>query len=235
MKLESIIKRYPENMQGYISTKESEFLYNQIIKYNVENCLEIGVASGCSSAVLIGALDENKINKKVTNYTLHSYDLLDYCYWNKSLKVGYATKPMLGDLETFNWVLRTQATCLDLKKNHPENFFDFIFIDANHHHPWPSVDMYGCLPYVKNGGIICLHDINLPKRNPKFTHKGAQVLYHDLDCKKYAIDEELPNIGVLIIDNNKNYLRNQLEQIIKKYEWGIKVGDHFIEELNINI
>jgi len=235
MKLETIIKRYPNNMQGCISATESKFLYNQIIKYNVENCLEIGVASGCSSAVLIGALVQNKIKKRVTNYVLYSYDLLDYCYFDKSLNVGYATKPMLGGLESYNWVLRTKATCLDLKKNHPENFFDLIFIDANHFHPWPSVDMYGCLPYVKNGGIICLHDINLPKKNPKFQHKGAQVLYHDLDCQKYCINEKIPNIGVLIIDNNKNYLRSQLRQIIKKYKWGVKVGDNFIEDLNINL
>jgi len=235
MKLEKIYKDLPKNMQGCISASESRFLYNQITKYNVEKCLEIGVASGCSSAVLIGALNENKINKKVTNSVLYSYDLMDYCYWDKSLDIGYATKPMLGDLEFYNWVLRTQESCLDLKKNHPENFFDLVFIDANHLHPCPSVDMYGCLPYVRNGGIICLHDINLPKKNPKFPHKGAQVLYHDLDCKKYCIEEEIPNIGAIVIDNNKNYLRNQLEQIIRKYKWGINVGDNVISELNINI
>jgi len=233
MKFEKIIKNIPGNITGSISMAESMFIYNQIINRNIENCAEIGVASGYSSAVIVGALDENEANAKIPNYCLYSYDLLKHCYWNESLKVGFAGREMLKDLDSYNWVLRSQTTCLDLKKYHLENSMDFIFIDACHKHPWPAVDMFASLPYVKDGGIICLHDINLPTINPKFLTYGVKNVYDGLDCEKFCIDEKIPNIGCIVINNDKVYIQNQLKKIIHGNDWEMKVDDNTLGELGI--
>lgn len=234
MKFEEVVKNIPESVFGNITLSESKFIYDQIIAHNAYECIEIGVASGCSSAVMIAALLENeKISGEI--HTLYSYDLLPNCYWDKSLKIGYAGREMLkGKREHhYNWLLRTQTTCLDLEKYHLENSADLIFIDACHDHPWPAIDLQACLPYIKNNGIIILHDINLPLKNPKYKSDGVKTLYYGLDCEKFHINEKIPNIGGIKINNDKQYLKNQLKKIIKKNTWKIEVGDEVLKKFNI--
>jgi len=233
MKFEDVTRHAPQNVKGSVTLSESKFIYDQIIRYNAANCIEIGVASGCSSAVIVAALEENQANAKTQNHCLFSYDLLKHCYWNKSLSVGYGGREMLKDLDSYNWVLRTKTTCLDLKKYHLVNSVDFIFIDACHDHPWPAIDTLACLPYIKNGGVICLHDINLPTVNRRFQIEGVKNVYYGLKCKKFSIDEKIPNIGCIVINNNKRKIRNQLCRIIRDNDWKTKVGDDILNELNI--
>lgn len=39
--------------------------------------------------------------------------------------------------------------------------FGLAFIDADHRHPWPLLDVLRLAPYVQSGGWIVLHDIQL--------------------------------------------------------------------------
>lgn len=232
MKFNDVVKNIPESITGNISIAEGEFIYDQIITYNFETCIEIGVASGYSSAIIIGALLENERKGKISNHTLYSYDLTTRCYWDELLKIGYAGREMLIE-QHYNWVLRTQTTCIDLKKYHLENSVDFIFIDACHDHPWPAIDLYACLPFIKNNGIICLHDINLPTKNPQFKSDGVKTLFYNLDCVKFHVNEKIPNIGGIMIKNDKQYLQNQLKRIIRNNTWKMEVGEDILNEFSI--
>jgi predicted O-methyltransferase YrrM len=42
----------------------------------------------------------------------------------------------------------------------PENFFDLIFIDADHSYKWVKSDIINFAPKVKPGGLLCGHDYN---------------------------------------------------------------------------
>lgn len=232
MEFTELIEKIP-GAKGTISKVEMKFLYDQVIKYNCQTCIEIGIASGVSSAIIVGALNKNRQNNKIENPILYSYDLMEHCYWNRNLKVGYAAKVMLRNLEEHNWNIKTGTTCLDLKKYHKPNSIDFVFIDANHRHPWPALDMIACLPYVKDDGIICLHDINLPKKNPKFVMYGAQKVFDSVDCEKFTTDDNIPNCGSIVLSNNKEYIKEQMYKIIDEIEWQIKVEDDVLSEFGI--
>jgi hypothetical protein len=39
--------------------------------------------------------------------------------------------------------------------------FGLAFIDADHRHPWPLLDVLRLAPYIESGGWILLHDIQL--------------------------------------------------------------------------
>jgi hypothetical protein len=39
--------------------------------------------------------------------------------------------------------------------------FEFVFIDADHQHPWPLLDLLRVAPYLRENGWIALHDIEL--------------------------------------------------------------------------
>jgi len=154
MKFEDIIKHRPDKVQGTISPAESKFIYDLLVKHKVETCLEIGVASGCSSAIIVGALDENKATGKVNNYVLYSYDLLRKCYWDDSLEVGYGGRIMLKNLVDPNWVLRTQVTFMDLDKYHLKNSLTLYLLMLN-------TNILGQL-------LICLDAFHILKKEESF-------------------------------------------------------------------
>jgi hypothetical protein len=52
-------------------------------------------------------------------------------------------------------------------KMFPDSFFDFVYIDGNHHEPQISLDLDNWYPKVKSGGLFCGHD------------------YYDLDTPDY--------------------------------------------------
>jgi len=55
-------------------------------------------------------------------------------------------------------------------KMFPDNFFDFVYVDGNHHEPQISRDLNNWYPKVKPGGIFCGHD------------------YYDLDTPSYRCE-----------------------------------------------
>jgi len=233
LNFKELTKKIP-GAKGTISKVEMKFLYDQVIKYNCKTCMEIGIASGVSSAIIVGALNQNKKNNNIDSSILYSYDLMEYCYWNRNLKVGYAAEVMLRNLENYDWKVETGTTCLDLKRFHTENSIDFIFIDANHRHPWPALDVIASLPYIRNNGIICLHDINLPKKNPKFVMYGAQKVFDCIeDCEKFTTDDAIPNCGSFVLNNNKDYIEKQMYKIIDEIDWQIKVEDEVLKSFGI--
>lgn len=52
----------------------------------------------------------------------------------------------------------------------PDSFFDFVYIDGNHHNPQVTIDLLEWLPKVKSGGIFGGHD------------------FYDLDTPHYRCD-----------------------------------------------
>jgi predicted O-methyltransferase YrrM len=40
----------------------------------------------------------------------------------------------------------------------PDEYFDFIYIDANHSYESVKLDILNCMPKIKNGGFIAGHD-----------------------------------------------------------------------------
>lgn len=232
MNVDALIENLP-HAKGTISVLQMKYIYNQIIENNISTCLEIGVASGVSSAILLGALNHNLAQGKIETSVLHSYDLFKVCYWNRNLRVGYAVKNMLTDVD-YNWNLRTPATFLDLETYQKPNSIEFAFIDANHKHPWPALDILACLPYLKDDGIICLHDINLPLAHPKFFAYGAQKAFYVLEkCNKITTTAKIPNCGSIFVDGKKDYIDRKMREIIYTEPWQIEIEDKYLDYLDV--
>lgn len=80
-----------------------------------------------------------------------------------------------------------KGTSLTIEQNYKDDYFDFIYIDADHSYSACCQDLKICFDKTKSGGIIGLHDydINLEKtRNPQH-YQGFGV--------KRAVDEFCEN------------------------------------------
>lgn len=91
-----------KNEAGWMYTSDTQYyLMNGIIrKHRPKNCLEVGVARGGSSILILNAI------RDIDNSRLVSLDLNTNYYMNKSLLTGYRVRQFFPEL-TAKWQLFT--------------------------------------------------------------------------------------------------------------------------------
>lgn len=147
-------------IQGEISTYDAQFLAGLVHAIKPKFSVEIGVASGWSSSVLLntlaGVYSEAGDNAEVTWLT--GVDLSPDLYTDKTIATGAAVNEVVPDLSRY-YSLKTGIFSYQAM---PEvGDVDFAFIDAHHCHPWAALDLIAVLPYLRADAWVAFHDLNL--------------------------------------------------------------------------
>ena len=143
-----ITEKMKKNAGWILSDEQAEFINGIIRKKKPKNCLEIGVARGGSSILILNAI------KDWPNSKLISIDLFDK-YKNKS--IGYNVKEKFPELlKKWNLFLGNMPHIIlsELKLK-----FDFVFLDSAHISPGEIINLIEILPFLNENAIIILHDI----------------------------------------------------------------------------
>ena len=193
---------------GGIGVDDAGFLLSLLETSNPAHVLEIGVASGKSTLMLLRMLE-----KTSPKTTLVSVDLAAEYFADKSKPVGYLVTENY-QTPPANWRLLTQVGAMNFA-SHPEilrldqnSRYGFVFIDANHAHPWPTLDALCVLPFCVPGAWIAFHDINLPLiwwvgDYPCF---GAVHVVQNWPLDVVISDETpIPNIGAIRLSDTANH------------------------------
>jgi len=223
--LNQLLLKRPEWTQGALSETDMIFLFEQVSKNQPKSIVEVGTASGVSSAVMLGAMSTYSEQTP----TLDCFDILSHCYFDEQKKIGAAIDEMIPEQRS-KVTIHPEKSILDLGTFFKPDSVDMIFIDANHKHPYPALDTIIALKYIKEGGIIIHHDINLPLLNPKFQSWGAKYVYglpFDKFCSKPK--KRFPNIGGFKV-KDKAYMRKRLLGIIKRRKWDTEIDDAIVQE-----
>lgn len=120
------------NSQNYLKGLDDLCVFHGMNKNH--NVLELGVNDGVSTVLFsyyaqtVTGIDIKKSNKLQNNLNLYNNIIFKQ-----------------GDIETIVPEL-------------PDNYFDFIYIDAAHEKPSVLRDINLSLPKLKNNGVICGHD-----------------------------------------------------------------------------
>lgn len=119
--------------------EEARFINGLIRKNKPKNCLEIGVANGGSSIVILNAI------KDIQNSAQVSLDLNKELFRDPTKLTGYRVYQYFPEL-TKNWKLYTG--------NQPHKFlvnlnmkFDFVFLDSAHATPGEIINFIEVLPF----------------------------------------------------------------------------------------
>jgi len=120
------------NNQNYLKGLDDLCLYHGLC--STHNVLELGSNDGVSTSLF--AYYANKV---------FAVDI------NKSQKLNYK-------LNLYPNILFFQNDIEKIVPSFPNNFFDFVYIDANHDKKSVIRDIQISLPKLKNNGIICGHD-----------------------------------------------------------------------------
>jgi predicted O-methyltransferase YrrM len=196
-----------EKQAGWILSPSHVLFLNGIINfYKPKKCLEIGVAEGGSSVLILNSLE--KINDSI----LVSIDLNINLYYDQTKKTGYRVNKYFPELSK-NWKLFTG--------DQPHKFldklnmkFDFVFLDTSHHSPGELINIIEIMPFLNENAIVVLHDINLQliSQNITLNYRPTQIyLMSSLFGDKIYVknkDNAIENIGAVILHKNqqKHYL-----------------------------
>ena len=199
---------------GSITPADEDFLNAVIDKLRPERVYEIGVASGSSSAFILNSM---AAHADPAGTWLHSYDIATQCYFDENMAVGSATRLMVPEL-LGRWKLNLGRTVLDVPRD-PESR-SLYFIDADHAHPAPTLDLIALLSRLRPGDHVVLHDINLPKMyGGNHTDTGASWLFEDWLGERFWSDEAVPNIGAIVIPDDRTLVRGSLARTLAR-PWG---------------
>jgi hypothetical protein len=140
---------------GAIDGKDLAFIAGLVARHRPARVVEIGVASGFSTACLATLVSGHAPGPA----RIDSFDLAERFYVDPRHPVGYLLAEALPHPGvTVN--VHTGATCLDVAAR-LDGPIDLCFIDAAHRHPWPLIDTLGILPLMRPGGIVVHHDLKM--------------------------------------------------------------------------
>ena len=143
-KLEGIIEMEPE---------ERKFFNGVIRKYRPKKVVEIGVAQGGSSALILNAI------KDIPNAKLFSIDRSNVWYKDHSKKVGWLVKERFKYLMD-KWTLYTDINTAEVIETIGNNI-DLVLIDTVHATPGEMLNWLEVLPFLKEEAIVVFHDTYL--------------------------------------------------------------------------
>jgi predicted O-methyltransferase YrrM len=207
----------PAWVEGFISLADARYLHERLTQDHEGAVVEIGTASGVSTAIMRFSLDPSE--------QLYTYDISPQFYAAPERRTGEAAETMLPDDLVKRISFRSPAMAPDLAVDHGANAIGFLFLDASHKHPWPTLDLLAVLDQLRSGAEVVLHDVNLPLHNPQHQLWGAKYLFDGLDVVKQLApeDDDVPNIGSCFVPADKQQLRDQLLRILYAHEWECEI------------
>ncbi len=190
-----------------MSLSEQEFLAEIILQYKPKKVLEVGVAAGSSSVIMLEAL------KSISDdFDFYSVDFREQYYRDESKKSGFIVEQYPELLKKRNFFTGGYVG-LFLEEIGAD--IDLCLIDTVHLLPGELFDFIMILPYLKKEAIVIIHDINLHtwhssnaiSNNLLFSAlSGEKILpatfeeefYHHIEEKNYKMFFE--NIGAIKLD-----------------------------------
>ena len=138
-----------------MSEPESAFLCGLLRQHHPKKIMEVGLAAGGTSAIILQCLQ--MMNQ---SYEMVSVDLSERFYKDSAYESGY-----LGE-EAKKYISGTNQKRLlgKLALERIPDFgpgVDFLILDTTHVLPGEMLDFLSLLPYLKNGCVVVLHDVGL--------------------------------------------------------------------------
>lgn len=199
-------------MQPLMTRFESAFLLGVIEHYRPKTIVEVGVASGVTTAMILKKLLQSNYQAK-----LYSLDLLNYCVENNKKLTGYYASEyysnLISDNLTFN--LFTGSVSAKYFQN-IEGIIDLLILDTSHVIPGEILDFLLFLPKMAEGSLVILHDINLQFLNFMEYHNNSATLelFSSVVADKYLNldstgNDIFTNIALFIVNHKtKDHIEN---------------------------
>ncbi|MBQ3451132.1 MAG: class I SAM-dependent methyltransferase [Selenomonadaceae bacterium] len=184
-----------------MSEFESAFLCGALKTFPPKKILEVGVAGGATTAIILQALEDLG-----EPYEMYSVDVAEKFYRCDSLQTGFmamfAKEKILGELRGIHKFHLGKILPQVLDKI--GGGIDFVILDTMHILPGEVLDFIAILPYLKVGAVVVLHDVSYHQiKNSSAAATGA--LFSAVTAEKFLnFDEQAlfryPNIAAFKVN-----------------------------------
>jgi Methyltransferase domain len=151
--------RYP----GGIGSRDYFFLTCLVSILAPHRVIEIGTLTGFSTAIIAAAIHRQHgggVPSGRNEINVETIDAHTHCSIDTSRPIGFEIPDLIPDLVSTVRVHTGHESDLVREIASPGEF-GLAFIDADHRHPWPLLDVLRLAPYLEPRGWIVLHDIQL--------------------------------------------------------------------------
>lgn len=180
--IEKIAEEYSE-----MSSFQQAFLCGVIKENKPEKIVEIGVSAGGTTALIINCLDKLDIDAQ-----MYSVDFEKKWYRNERFETGFVAKQIMEDRGGRFLLGHSIPFYLDQIGGN----IDLLILDTTHVLPGELLDFIVCLPYLKDGCIVVVHDIVENHLTCKDGEIATKVLFDIVKTDdKYFMKEENANVA----------------------------------------
>jgi len=208
-----------------MSEFESAFLCGLLRRYRPKKIVEIGIAAGGTTAIILNCIKSLKMK-----CIMYSIDASEKFYRNHAKMSGYIATEYLSKA---NWDISEVKHKFILGKTLPNvidelgDDIDFVILDTMHILPGEILDFLTLMPRLTSSAVICLHDISLNQlTEPK--NIATNVLYSNVVARKILnflpkvnrYGASYPNIGAFqIIDNTRDHVQNLFLSLLLNWSY----------------
>ncbi len=206
--LQKIVNR-PVQYSGTIASSDYFFLTAFLSILAPQRVVEIGTLTGFSAAIIAATLRRQPVEDPPRR--VDTIDLRLQCMIDETRPTGFEIAESFPELASMIHlhIPHDSAVVSELAEL---DELEIAFIDADHQHPLPLLDLLRLAPYVRRGGWIVLHDIQLGTIGRKANGadetlrwgvaEGAEWLFESWPFRKISGG----NIGAVQLSNEKSAL-----------------------------
>lgn len=215
-----ILEKISNNSRSEMTEWQLSFVCGLIKENRPQKIVEIGVAAGGTTAVVLNCISMLGLETQI-----HSIDISETLYSDCSLKTGYLAEQAIQVLNnTVNFKLHTGGISVEFLEEIGKEI-DFLILDTMHILPGELLDFLACIPFLKEGAIIVLHDILLQHISYSYDAYATQLLLNTIVGEKMiGVDPSeisgYPNIGALkITKDTKKYIENVFSALLITWQY----------------
>lgn len=217
-----------------MSVFESSFLCGLLKKYRPHKIVEVGIAGGGTTAIILQCMEMLCIE----HWAMHSVDYSERFYMDSHYQSGFlaneAKKFMSEETgKNHHFHLGNVASSFmdEIGKD-----VDFLIIDTMHILPGEVLDFISLLPCLGQNAVVVLHDIAMNQYVP-LVHSDCYAtgeLFSTVVAEKYinydvSRNGLYPNIGAFVVNENTGkYIENVFLSLF--ITWGYQPEEKQIDE-----
>jgi predicted O-methyltransferase YrrM len=166
---------YQRNCSGAIGVDDLLFLHAFVSVLAPDRVVEVGTLSGFSAAVIADAVAQHQ-RPESASIIVDTIDLNQRCFTDQTQPVGFEIPRLVPDLASR---IRVHAgkDASHLEQIARAEELELVFIDADHQHPRPTLDLIRVARFVRPGGWVVLHDIELGLLGERMRAAGLTLEY----------------------------------------------------------
>ena len=212
-----------------MAKNERYFLNGMIRALKPKKILEVGVANGGGSAIILNAISD------INGAKLYSVDYTEKSYRYPDKPSGFLVEEKFPNLMDKWQIFRGGDISCFLEEIGGD--IDLLMLDTVHTHPWETLNFLCILPFMDNNSWTVLHDITLFTNPDSRDALACRYLFANVVSDEKitpAPDDgegKFANIGAFKVSEvTRKYIDNLFEALV--IAWNIQLSDKDISDIS---